>query len=88
LDIFWTFFGLVLENTFMVFLGLPMQKNGQKRDKIKPKGKDDRQLRQGEKNLNFFGQKFWPKVSDMGFPQKVFGGVFELPLLRNAQKRH
>jgi hypothetical protein len=24
----------------------------------------------------------------MDFPQKVFGGVFELPLLRNAQKRH
>jgi hypothetical protein len=24
----------------------------------------------------------------MDFPQKVFNGVFELPLLRNAQKRH
>jgi hypothetical protein len=24
----------------------------------------------------------------MNFPQKVFCGVFELPLLRNAQKRH
>jgi hypothetical protein len=24
----------------------------------------------------------------MYFPQKVFYGVFELPLLRNAQKRH
>jgi hypothetical protein len=24
----------------------------------------------------------------MDFPQKVFGGVFELSLLRNAQKRH
>jgi hypothetical protein len=23
----------------------------------------------------------------MDFPQKVFNGVFELPLLRNAQKR-
>jgi hypothetical protein len=23
----------------------------------------------------------------MGFPQQVFCGVFELPLLRNAQKR-
>jgi hypothetical protein len=33
--------------------------------------------------LNFFGQK----VFDMYFPQKVFYGVFELPLLRNAQKR-
>jgi hypothetical protein len=24
----------------------------------------------------------------MDFPQNVFYGVFELPLLRNAQKRH
>jgi hypothetical protein len=24
----------------------------------------------------------------MDFPQKVFNGVFEPPLLRNAQKRH
>jgi hypothetical protein len=24
----------------------------------------------------------------MDFPQKVFCGAFELPLLRNAQKRH
>jgi hypothetical protein len=24
----------------------------------------------------------------MYFPKKVFNGVFELPLLRNAQKRH
>jgi hypothetical protein len=24
----------------------------------------------------------------MDFPKKVFNGVFELPLLRNAQKRH
>jgi hypothetical protein len=36
----------------------------------------------------FFPQLFRPKVFDMDFPQKVFGGVFELPLLRNAQKRH
>jgi hypothetical protein len=27
-------------------------------------------------------------VLDMDFPQKVFNGVFELPLLKNAQKRH
>jgi hypothetical protein len=27
-------------------------------------------------------------VFDMDFLQKVFYGVFELPLLRNAQKRH
>jgi hypothetical protein len=31
---------------------------------------------------------FRPKVFDMDFPQKVFCGVFELPLLRNAQKHH
>jgi hypothetical protein len=36
----------------------------------------------------FFSQLFRPKVFDMDFPQKVFNGVFELPLLRNAQKRH
>jgi hypothetical protein len=43
-------------------------------------GKDER------KNV-FFPQLFRPKVFDMYFPQKVFCGVFELPLLRNAQKR-
>jgi hypothetical protein len=36
----------------------------------------------------FFSQLFRPKVFDIDFPQKVFYGVFELPLLRNAQKRH
>ena len=59
--------------------GLLMQRNGQKRDKKnrweKTKGKKKSQL-------------FRPKVFDMDFPQKVFNGVFELPLLRNAQKRH
>jgi hypothetical protein len=35
-----------------------------------------------------FPQLFRPKVFDMDFPQNVFFGVFELPLLRNAQKRH
>jgi hypothetical protein len=53
-----------------------MQRNGQKRDKKsrweKTKGK----------------KFFFSKVFDMDFPQKVFYGVFELPLLRNAQKRH
>jgi hypothetical protein len=34
--------------------------------------------------LNFFGQKFLTYI----FPQKFFYGVFELLLLRNAQKRH
>jgi hypothetical protein len=27
----------------------------------------------------------WQKAFDMDFPQEVFGGVFELPLLRNAR---
>jgi hypothetical protein len=58
-----------------------MQRNGQKRDKNKSMGKDDR------KNV-FFSQLFRPKVFDMDFPQEFFYSVFELPLLRNAQKRH
>jgi hypothetical protein len=43
-------------------------------------GKDDR--------IFFLSQLFRPKGFDMDFPQAVFNGVFELPLLRNAQKRH
>jgi hypothetical protein len=43
--------------------------------------------RRKEKSF-FFSQLFRPKVFDMDFLQKVFYGVFELPLLRNAQKRH
>jgi hypothetical protein len=58
-----------------------MQRNGQKRDKKKSMGKDDRKK-------VFFSQLFRPKVFDMDFPQKAVFGVFELPLLRNAQKRH
>jgi hypothetical protein len=34
----------------------------------------------------FVSQLFRPKAFDIDFPQKVFYGVFELPLLRNAQK--
>jgi hypothetical protein len=41
-----------------------------------------------ERKKVFFSKLFRPKVFDMDFPQKVFNGVFELPLLRNAQKRH
>jgi hypothetical protein len=37
---------------------------------------------------SFFLSTFSAKVSDMGFLQKVFYGVFELLVLRNAQKRH
>jgi hypothetical protein len=49
-----------------------MQRNGQKRDKTNRRTK----------------ALFWQKVFDMDFPQKVFWGVFEPVLLRNAQKRH
>jgi hypothetical protein len=66
---------------FYGVFGLLMQRNGQKRDKKKSMGKDERKK-------VFFSQLFRPKVFDMYFPQKVFYGVFELPLLRNAQKRH
>jgi hypothetical protein len=41
-----------------------------------------------ERKHAFFPQLFRPKAFDMDFPQKVFRGVFELPLLKNAQKRH
>jgi hypothetical protein len=58
-----------------------MQRNGQKRDKKKSMGKDER------KKVFFSSQLFRPKVVDMYFPKKVFYRVFELPLLRNAQKR-
>jgi hypothetical protein len=37
---------------------------------------------------SFFPSTFSAKSFDMDFPQQVFGGVFELSLLRNAQKRH
>jgi hypothetical protein len=66
---------------FYGVFGLLMQRNGQKRDKKKSMGKDDRKK-------VFFCQLFRPEVFDMDFPQKVFCGVFELPLLRNTQKRH
>jgi hypothetical protein len=41
----------------------------------------------GDRNKVYFIQLFRPIVFDMDFPQFVFG-VFELPLLRIAQKRH
>jgi hypothetical protein len=57
-----------------------MQRNGQKRDKkIEVKKTTEK-----NKNAQLFGQK----VFDIDFPQKVFNVVFELPLLRNAHKRH
>jgi hypothetical protein len=41
-----------------------------------------------ERKKVFFSQIFRPKVFEIDFHQKVVYGVFELPLLRNAQKRH
>ena len=81
---FWDFLrfsGLILENIFMVFLGSSCRETAKNAIKKKSMGKDDRKK-------FFFSQLFRPKVFDMDFPQKVFYGVFELPLLRNAQKRH
>jgi hypothetical protein len=75
------FSGLILENIFVVFLGSSCRETAKKRDKKKSMGKDDR------KKVGF-SQLFRPKVFDMGFPQNVFNGIFEFPLLRNAQKRH
>jgi hypothetical protein len=74
------FSGLILENNFMVFLGSSCRETAKNAIK-KSMGKDDRKE-------DFFPQLFRPKVFDMDFPQKVFYGVFEPPLLRNAQKRH
>jgi hypothetical protein len=62
----------------MVFLGSSCRETAKNAIK-KIEGK-----RRQEKRffLNFFGQKF------LDFLQKVLHGVFELPLLRNAQKRY
>jgi hypothetical protein len=61
-EIFLRFSGLILENTFMVFLGSSCRETAKNAIKKMSLGKDER--------------------------KKVFYGVFELPLLRNAQKRH
>jgi hypothetical protein len=75
---FFEIFRSDLRKNFYGVFGLLMQRNGQKRDKKDPMGKDERK----KKILNFFGQKFLTRIS----PKKCFM-VFELPLLRNAQKR-
>jgi hypothetical protein len=75
------FSGLILENIFMVFLGSSCIETAKNAIKQNSMGKDERKK-------VFFSQLFRPKVFDIDFPQKVFSGVFELPLLRNAQKRH
>jgi hypothetical protein len=62
-------FFVVSRSGFEIYLygvfGLLMQRNGQKRDKTKSMGKDERKK-------VFFSQLFRPKVFDMDFPQKVF----------------
>jgi hypothetical protein len=58
-----------------------MQRNGQKRDKENLMGKDDR-------DFFLFLSTFSAKSFLHKLSQKSFCGVFELPLLRNAQKRH
>ena len=75
------FSGLILENIFMVFLGSSC------RETAKNAIKKNRWEKTTGKKF-FFLNFFRPKVFDMYFPKKVFYGVFELPLLRNAQKRH
>jgi hypothetical protein len=40
------------------------------------------------KGIFFLPSIFLQRVFDMDFPKKALYGVFELPLLRNAQKRH
>jgi hypothetical protein len=74
------FSGLILENIFMVFWGSSCRETA--KNAIKTNRWENTT---GKKFffLNFFGQKFLTWT----FPKKVFG-VFELPLLRNAQKRH
>jgi hypothetical protein len=58
----------------MVFLSFSCRENDQKGDKTKSK-----------KKMALFFSTF---LSSFGLPEKVLTGVFELPLLRNAQKRH
>jgi hypothetical protein len=80
-EIFLRISGLILENIFMVFLGSSCRETAKNAIKKNSMGKDERKK-------VFFSQLFRPKVFDIDFPKKVFNGVFELPLLRNAQKRH
>jgi hypothetical protein len=80
--LFWDFLrfsGLILESIFMVFLGSSCRETAKNAIKIISMGKDERKKAS-------FSQLFRPKVFDIDFPQKVFYGVFELPLLRNAKK--
>jgi hypothetical protein len=60
-EIFWSDF----RNILMVFLGSSCRKNGQKRDKNKSMGKDERKKKCFF--LNFFGQKFLTWISPKKF---------------------
>jgi hypothetical protein len=62
---FFEIFGFDFRKYFNGVFGLIMQRNGQKRDKKQPMGKDERKK-------VFFPQLFRPKVFDMDFPQNVF----------------
>jgi hypothetical protein len=77
--------GLILENICVVFLSssCSIQRNGQKRDNKNRREKTTGADR-GILFLNFFGKKFLTWTS----PKKFVYGVFELPVLKNLQKRH
>jgi hypothetical protein len=79
-EIFCEVFRSDFKKYFCGVFGLLMQRNG-KKTRQKSIGKDERKK-------VCFSQLFRPKAFDMGFPQKVLNGVFELPLLRNAKKGH
>jgi hypothetical protein len=80
-EIFLRFSGLISENILMVFLGSSCRETAKNAIKtIEGKRRQETSFF----SLNYFR----PKAFDMKFPQKVVYGVFELPLLRNAQKCH
>jgi hypothetical protein len=58
---FFDFFGLILENIFVVFLGSSCRETAKKTIKKKSMGKDERKK-------VVFSQLFRPKAFDMGFP--------------------
>jgi hypothetical protein len=67
---------------FQVCFWAPHAEKRQKNAIKKIEGK-----RRQEKSV-FSSLLFRPKTFDMDSPKKAFDGVFELPLVRNAQKRH
>jgi hypothetical protein len=79
LEFFLRFSGLFLENTSMAFLGSSCRETAKNAIKT-----IEGEIRQ--EGSFFFSSQLFPKVFDMDFPQKLFDGVFELPLLRNALK--